>query len=112
MRRWPKPQFVRGDIVAFLYSVDRRQTYVKRIVGVTGDRINLSTKALIRNEEGVAETYAVHKTDYTNSYRDNFPALPTVYIVAKARESIRRKPHQASETKMDDFRWERWFRVL
>ena len=46
------PRFIpaRGDIVAFIYPVDRRQTFVKRIAGVPGNRIRFSGKALYRNE--------------------------------------------------------------
>jgi signal peptidase I len=64
----------RGDIIAFRYPVDESQTFVKRIVGVPGDRIRLQNKKLILNGITVSEPYAVHKADYVDNFRDNFPA--------------------------------------
>jgi signal peptidase I len=84
------PRFIpaRGDIVAFIYPVDRRQTFVKRIAGVPGNRIRFSGKALYRNEVRADEPYAVHKTDYIDSFRDNFPADPNTPLSAQAQDML------------------------
>ena len=37
----PSREVKRGDIIAFRYPEDVRQTYVKRVIGVPGDRIRL-----------------------------------------------------------------------
>ena len=37
VRRLPKPAVVRGDLIAFVYPVDRRQTQLKRVIGIPGD---------------------------------------------------------------------------
>jgi signal peptidase I len=72
----PYQEIKRGDIVVFRYPVDIKQTFVKRVIGVPGDRIRLENKQLIRNGERVPEPYKVHKTEYIDSYRDNFPSTP------------------------------------
>lgn len=68
----------RGDIIVFRYPSDIRQTYVKRVIGVPGDHIRFDNKRLILNGKPVEEPYKIHKTDYIDSFRDNFPAEPTM----------------------------------
>src|SRR5277367_1335542 len=63
----------RGDIIVFRYPVDISQTFVKRCMGVPGDRIRLVNKRVYLNGKLLDEPYVVHKTDYADSYRDNFP---------------------------------------
>ena len=63
----------RGDIIVFRYPLDIREDYVKRAIGLPGDRIRLVDKQLILNGKAVPEPYVVHKTGYIDSYRDNFP---------------------------------------
>jgi signal peptidase I len=72
----PYQEIKRGDIIVFRYPVDIKQTFVKRIIGVPGDRIKIENKQLIRNGKRVDEPYKVHKTEYIDSYRDNFPSTP------------------------------------
>lgn len=63
----------RNDIVVFRYPPDPKQTFVKRVAGVPGDRIRMRDKQLIRNGAPTPEPWAIHLTSYTDSYRDNFP---------------------------------------
>ena len=63
----------RGDIIVFRYPVDIKQTFVKRVMGVAGDRIRLENKKVWLNGHLLNEPYVVHKLDYIDFYRDNFP---------------------------------------
>ncbi len=74
----------RGDIIVFRYPVDIRQTFVKRVIGIPGDHIRLVNKAVYRNGVKLDEPYVVHKTDYIDSYRDNFPGDPDFHSDARA----------------------------
>jgi signal peptidase I len=56
--------------------MDLSLNYVKRVVGVPGDRIRIENKQLYRNGVKIHEPYVVHKTDYVDSYRDYFPGEP------------------------------------
>ena len=76
----PYEEVKRGDIIVFRYPVDIRQTFVKRCMGVPGDRIRLVNKQLYLNGKKLDEPYVYHKTDYPDSYRDNFPSDPNVHI--------------------------------
>jgi signal peptidase I len=77
----PGRQVKRGDIVAFRYPVDVRQTFVKRVIGLPGDRIHLQNKQVIRNGQPLDEPYAQHVTSYIDDDRDNFPtaAAPAAF---------------------------------
>jgi signal peptidase I len=84
----PYQAIKRGDIIVFRYPVDVSQTYVKRVVGVPGDRIRLEDKQVIRNGERIAEPYVYHKMDYIDSYRDNFPGEPNAPLSGGAAEML------------------------
>jgi signal peptidase I len=81
----------RGDIIVFRWPVDISQTYVKRVMGLPGDRIHLEHQKVILNGHLLDEPYVVHKTAFLDAYRDNFPtdANPAVLYPA-AREMLER----------------------
>src|ERR1700690_588488 len=62
-----------GDIIVFRYPVDISQTFVKRVVGVPGDHIKIIEQQVYRNGHKLTEPYVVHKSSYSDSFRDNFP---------------------------------------
>jgi signal peptidase I len=78
----------RGDIIVFRYPEDIRQTFVKRVMGVAGDRIHLENKRVWLNGHMLNEPYAVHKTEYLDSYRDNFPNDPNTPIYPGAQRML------------------------
>ena len=79
----PYRELKHGDIVAFLYPEDIRQTYVKRVIGLPGDRIRLDRQQVIRNGSRLIEPYTQHIATYPDPYRDNFP------LVAGSRYHVR-----------------------
>ena len=78
----------RGDIIVFRYPIDIRQTFVKRVMGVPGDRIRLENKKVYLNGHLLTEPYVVHKLDYIDSYRDNFPADPNTPLFPPAQQML------------------------
>jgi signal peptidase I len=84
----PYSDIKRGDIIVFRYPVDIRQTFVKRVIGVPGDRIKLVNKKLILNGVAKDEPYVYHKTEYIDSYRDNFPGEPNVHVSEAAQAML------------------------
>lgn len=78
----------RGDIIVFRYPMDISQTFVKRVVGVPGDRIQIVNKQVHLNGRPLEEPYKFHKTDYVDSYRDNFPGAPNVRLYERAQEML------------------------
>ena len=73
---WPKPSPAFGDLLAFDYPLKRSETYLKRVIGVPGDRIRISNKIVYRNGAALRESYAIHESNYMDAYRDNFPSTP------------------------------------
>jgi signal peptidase I len=85
----PYQDVERGDIIVFRYPIDISQTFVKRVVGVPGDRIHIVNKQVFLNGRELEEPYKYHKTDYVDSYRDNFPGEPNVRLYPPAEEMLR-----------------------
>ncbi|MBC7926788.1 MAG: signal peptidase I [Bryobacteraceae bacterium] len=84
----PYQDVKRGDVIVFRYPVDIKQTFVKRVIGVPGDRIRIENKQIIRNGTRVDEPYKVHKTEYIDGYRDNFPSTPYLPVSDGAVEML------------------------
>ena len=64
----------RGDIVVFHYPVDPSVHFVKRVVGVPGDKIRLIDKKVYVNGVRLDEPYVRYLVSH-NPYRDEFPKL-------------------------------------
>ncbi len=75
----------RGDIVAFLYPEDIRQTYVKRVIGLPGDHIRMIDKQVVRNGQRLIEPYTRHIDPAIDPYRDDFPTAPGPWTTPRAR---------------------------
>jgi len=84
----PYTEVKRGDIIVFRYPEDISQTFVKRAMGVPGDRIRIVNKELYLNGVRIDEPYTYHKTDYIDSYRDNFPGDPNTRVEPRAYEML------------------------
>jgi signal peptidase I len=84
----PYTDIKRGDVIVFRYPVDIQQTFVKRCIGVPGDHIKLMNKQLILNGKAVQEPYVYHKTEYIDSYRDNFPGEPNIHLLGTAPDML------------------------
>jgi signal peptidase I len=78
----------RGDIIVFRYPIDIKQTFVKRAVGIPGDRIRIENKQVYINGVKLNEPYKYNKTDYIDSYRDNFPSEPNVHLPPPAQDML------------------------
>jgi len=80
----------RGDIIAFYYPEDPRETYVKRVIGLPGDRIHFEHGAVVRNGRRLIEPYTQHVPSYPDSYRDDFPRGVGIYTTPRGRDMFTR----------------------
>ncbi|MBQ7456400.1 MAG: signal peptidase I [Desulfovibrio sp.] len=63
----------RGDIIIFEYPENPDIDFIKRVIGVPGDVIEVRDKQLYRNGEPVKESYVIFKEpDQIRPVRDNF----------------------------------------
>ena len=64
--RWEPIQ--RGDIVVFRYPRDTSKSYIKRVIGVAGDRIRIENGQVFVNDEALDEDYVPNEYADARSY--------------------------------------------
>lgn len=79
----------RGDLIVFRFPPDPAQTYVKRAVGMPGDRLRIVDRQVYIDGRPLDEPYRVHKSPEVESYRDRFPAPPAGPVSERGMEMIR-----------------------
>ncbi len=72
-RLLPYAEVKRGDVIVFKYPLDEAQPYVKRVIGVPGDRIRFADNQLILNGRAVDEPYKRQNPALRVPYLRNFP---------------------------------------
>jgi signal peptidase I len=70
----PYQKIARKDIIVFHYPVDPQQHFVKRVIGLPGDRLKMVNKRVFINGKALDEPY-VRFEPASNLYRDDFPRL-------------------------------------
>lgn len=64
----------RGDIVVFKYPFYPHQHFVKRVVGLPGDRLHILNRQIYINQTPLPEPYKIHRAPSSGGdFRDNFP---------------------------------------
>lgn len=84
----------RGDIVVFIYPVDRSKDFIKRVVAIGGDTIEIRDKKIYVNGEPVDDTHAIHADSViiprALQPRDNFGPITvpagTVFVMGDNRD--------------------------
>jgi signal peptidase I len=76
LARWLMPyrEVVRGDIVVFHSPDNPGRFYVKRVVGVPGDRLRIADGRVTENGAALDEPYAAFEPSARNPIHDDFPA--------------------------------------
>jgi signal peptidase I len=66
----------KGDIVVFIYPNDRSKDYIKRVIGISGDKIEIKNKIIFINGKQYSDAYGIYSDNviYPASLqpRDNF----------------------------------------
>ena len=71
----PYRRLRRGDIIVFRYPVNPTQHFVKRVVGVPGDRVRLINRRVYVNGVPTDEAYVRFSSRVHDAFRDEFPRL-------------------------------------
>ncbi len=61
-----------GDVIVFVYPEDRDKDFIKRVIGVPGDTIEIRHKRLLRNGQPVDEAYARYTEPEGPAPRDSY----------------------------------------
>ncbi|MFQ5662684.1 MAG: signal peptidase I [Terriglobia bacterium] len=73
----------RGDIVVFKYPFPPYTHFVKRVIGLPGDRLKIVRQQVYVNGEPLAEPYKVHRRrSFAGHFQDNFPSRDTDFLYA------------------------------
>jgi signal peptidase I len=66
----------RGEIVVFIYPNDRSKDFIKRVIGVAGDKIEIKNKKIFINDKEFKDSYGIYSDSLilpkSMQPRDNF----------------------------------------
>ena len=86
--RFHDPQ--RDDIIVFTSPVDHRTGYIKRVIAIGGDRVELRAKQVVLNGKPLEEPFTIHKRASENLVGDNLPEMEvpkgTVFVLGDNRD--------------------------
>lgn len=69
--RFGSAQIERGDMVVFLFPLDKSKSYIKRVIGLPGDVVEIDNGSVIVNGQTLQESYVPEE------YRDRQSLSPT-----------------------------------
>jgi signal peptidase I len=72
----------RGDLVVFKYPFEDHPDYVKRVIGLPGDRLRIIAGRVFVNAKLLYEPYAEHEGYNSDAGTDNFPPLDPYSVQA------------------------------
>ncbi len=64
----------RGEIIVFVYPKDPSRDFIKRLIGLPGDKLEVRNRVVYINDKPLGESYVFHEDDeFIATYpRDNF----------------------------------------
>jgi len=81
--RWEPIQ--RGDIVVFRYPRDPSKSYIKRVIGVAGDRIRIENGQVYVNDEALDEDYVPSEYADARSYAETTVPAGSYFVLGDHR---------------------------
>src|SRR3984885_12085807 len=75
----------RGDIIVFKFPYDDHPHYVKRVIGLPGDRLRIINQRVYTNGNPLEEPYVVHDPGGADSFGDDFPPANRYFLQSGLR---------------------------
>lgn len=81
--RWESIE--RGDIIVFRYPRDPRKSFIKRVIGLPGDRVRISYGRLYLNDRPMDEEYVPVEYQDARSYPETVVPPETYFVLGDHR---------------------------
>jgi signal peptidase I len=88
----------RGDTVVFWYPDDRTKSYIKRVIGLPGDRVRIESGQVYVNDRILIEDYVPQDYRDSASWPRTTPGQPVHDQVVPAREYFVLGDHRSSSS--------------
>ena len=75
----------RGDVVVFHYPRDTSKSYIKRVIGVPGDRIRIEDGQVFVNDEALPEPYVRLEHEDFRSYPEFVVPAHSYFVLGDRR---------------------------
>ena len=79
--RFEKPDVKRGDVVVFLFPDDPSKSYIKRLIGLSGDTVEIREGKVIVNDQELDESYVDSRLDQSHRSQQPIYVKPNYYYV-------------------------------
>ena len=79
--RFEKPDVKLGDVVVFLFPDDPSKSYVKRLIGLSGDTVEIREGKVIVNDQELDESYVDSRLDQSHRSQQPIYVKPNYYYV-------------------------------
>jgi len=79
--RFEKPDVKRGDVVVFLFPDDPSKSYIKRLIGLSGDTVEIREGKVIVNGQELDEPYVDSRLDQSHRSQQPIYVKPNYYYV-------------------------------
>lgn len=79
--RFEEPDLKRGDVVAFLFPDDPSKFYVKRVIGLSGETVEIREGKVIVNGQVLDEPYVESRLNLSHRSLEPIVVKPNYYYV-------------------------------
>jgi len=79
--RFEEPDLKRGDVVVFLFPDDPSKSYVKRLIGLSGDTVEIREGKVIVNGQELDEPYVDSRLNQSHRSQQPIFVKPNYYYV-------------------------------
>jgi len=79
--RFEEPDVKRGDVVVFLFPDDPSKSYIKRLIGLSGDTVEIREGKVIVNGQELDEPYVDSRLNQSHRSQQPIYVRPNYYYV-------------------------------
>lgn len=81
LNRFEEPDLKRGDVVVFLFPDDPSKYYIKRLIGLSGETVEIRERKVIVNGQELDEPYVDSRLNLSHRSQEPIFVRPNYYYV-------------------------------